>query len=117
MTLPDNKERFWAHQELALKPCISWEKPRISRRRTNYNFTDGHAKTTFQIRMYYIFFCSNLENPASWSAEGRIDEWIKLYHEASERLKKPDVSFHDRLRISANRCRRYFEQTENRMRH
>ena len=31
-----------------------------------------------------------------WAAEGRIDDWIQLYNEASERLESPEVSYYSR---------------------
>ena len=91
---PDNKERFWAHQELASSLAfLGRNRESVEEQLQLYRWA---CKNDIPDKDVLHIFCSNLENPASWSAEGRIDEWINLYHEASERLKKPDVSFHDR---------------------
>ncbi len=91
---PDNKERFWAHQELASSLAfLGRHRESVEEQLQLYRWA---CKNDIPDKDVLHIFCSNLENPASWSAEGRIDEWIKLYREASERLKKPDVSYLDR---------------------
>ncbi len=91
---PDNKERFWAHQKLASSlALLGRHRESVEEQSQLYQWA---CKNDMPDKDVLHIFCSNLENPASWSAEGRIDEWIKLYHEASERLKNPDVSYLDR---------------------
>ena len=91
---PDNKERFWAHQKLASSLAfLGRHRESVEQQSQLYRWA---CKNDIPDKDVLHIFCSNLENPASWSAEDRIDEWIQLYHEASERLKNPDVSYHDR---------------------
>ena len=91
---PDNKERFWAHQKLASSLAfLGRHRESVEQQSQLYQWA---CKNDMPDKDVLHIFCSNLENPGSWSAEGRIDEWIKLYHEASERLKKPEVSYLDR---------------------
>ena len=94
---PDNKERFWAHQKLASSlALLGRHRESVEEQSQLYRWA---CKNDIPDKDVLHIFCSNLENPASWSAEDRIDEWIKLYHEASERLKKPHVSYLDRCQF------------------
>ena len=91
---PDNKERFWAHQELASSfAFLGRHRESVEEQLQLYQWA---CKNNISDRDVLKIFCSNLENPGAWSAEDRIDEWIKLYHEVSERLENPDVSYLDR---------------------
>ncbi len=94
---PDNKERFWAHQKLATSlALLGRHRESVEEQSQLYRWA---CKNDIPDKDVLHIFCSNLENPASWSAEGRIDEWIQLYHEASERIKKPHVSYLDRCQF------------------
>ena len=91
---PDNKERFWARQELASSLAfLGRHRESVEEQLQLYQWA---CKNDISDKDVLHIFCSNLENPGSWSAEGRIDEWIQLYNEASERLEKPEVSYFDR---------------------
>ena len=48
---------------------------------------------------------SNLTIIDCWKKESRIDEWMKLHDEASQRLDNPEVSDFSRWRFPANRVR------------
>ncbi|MCG9128726.1 RNA polymerase sigma factor [Candidatus Poribacteria bacterium] len=87
----DNKERFWAHQELASSLAIlGRHRESVEEQLQLYHWA---CKNEIPDKDILHIFCSNLENPGAWSAVDRNDEWIQLYHEASERLKKPEVSY------------------------
>ncbi len=91
---PDNKERFWAHQELASSLAfLGRHRESVEEQLQLYQWA---CKNDITDKDVLHIFCSNLENPGAWSAEDRIDEWIQLYNEASERLEKPEVSYFDR---------------------
>lgn len=91
---PDNNERYWAHHELASSfAFLGRHRESVEEQLQLYQWACKHNISDKDILQ---IFCSNLESPGSWSAEDRIDEWIQLYNEASERLEKPEVSYHDR---------------------
>ncbi len=91
---PDNKERFWARQEIASSLAfLGRHQESVEEQLQLYQWA---CKNDIPDKDVLHIFCSNLENPGSWSAEDRIDEWIQLYHEVSERLEKPEVSYLDR---------------------
>ena len=56
-------------------------------------FTVGHASTQKNM-CCGLFLIRTLAG--CWKAEGRIDDWIQLYNEASERLENPKVSQYSR---------------------
>lgn len=91
---PETKERFWAHHELASSlTFLGRHRESVEEQLLLYHWA---CKNEIPDKDVLQIFCSNLEKPGAWSAEGRIDEWIELYHEAAERLEKSEVSYHDR---------------------
>lgn len=91
---PNNKERYWAHMELALSLSIlGRHQESVEEQLQLYQWA---CKNEISDKDILLIFCSNLENPGAWSTENRIDEWIQLYHEVSERLEKPEVSYFDK---------------------
>ncbi|MDE0553800.1 MAG: hypothetical protein OXI24_06275, partial [Candidatus Poribacteria bacterium] len=45
---------------------------------------------------YVLEAAANLDVAGCWAAEGRIDDWIQFYKEASEHLENPGVSYYRR---------------------
>ena len=85
----DNKERFWSHRQLSVSlAMLGQNKEAIEEQVRLYrwaceNMSDADVLQTLS---------SCLEHTGCWAAEGRIDDWIQLYNEASERLENPELS-------------------------
>ena len=95
----DRTERYWAHKSLVNGLAIlKRNREAIEEQTRLYRWTCKHAEK------YVLRTVSNLSTAECWKAEGRTDDWIQLYNEASERLEKPEVSDYSRcnfLRIGA----------------
>ena len=95
----DGTERYWAHKSLVNGLAIlKRNREAIEEQTRLYRWTCKHAEK------YVLRTVSNLSTAGCWKAEGRTDDWIQLYNEASERLEKPEVSDYSRcnfLRIGA----------------
>ncbi len=87
----DNTERFWAHNEL-IDSLAFLER--------NRETAEEHARlyrwTCRHLSDKYVLEAVKLSVHNCWTAEGRIDDWIQLYNEASERLESPEVSYYSR---------------------
>ena len=102
----DTKERFWTHRQLS---------GNLARLRRNSEAVEE------QVRLYrwtceymsdkdVLETVSSLSHIECWKTEGRIDEWLQLYEEASERLENPDLSRYARcdfLQIGSEILRAY----------
>ena len=102
----DAKERFWTHRQLS---------GNLARLRRNSEAVEE------QVRLYrwacehlsdedVLETVSSLSHIECWKAEGRIDEWLQLYEEASERLENPELSRYARcdfLQIGSEILRAY----------
>ena len=101
----DDKERFWSHRALV----------------NSLAFLERNRETIEEQARLYRWACQQSEKhvlriitdltPAGcWKAEGRTDDWINLYNEASKRLENPEVSQFSRcdfLQIGAEILRSY----------
>ena len=89
---PDDAERFWSHEALVYS-LASLERNReaIEEHARLYRWTCQHLPDK-----YVLEAASTLSVAGCWAAEDRIDDWIQLYNNASERLKNPGVSHFSR---------------------
>ena len=108
---PDDAERFWSHEALVYS-LASLERNReaIEEHARLYRWTCQHLPDK-----YVLEAATNSTVAGCWAAEDRIDDWIQLYHEASERLENPGVSYHSRgefLQTGADvlRCNDKFDE-------
>ncbi len=97
----DDKERYWSHEGLVNSLAfLGKNREAIEEHSRLYHWACNHNvpdKDVLQI-------ISNLNSAGCWAAEDRIDDWIQLYNEASERLENPEVSCYSRcdsLQIAA----------------
>ena len=87
----DDTERYWSHKSLVESLAfLSRNREAIQEQTRLYRWACKHSEK------YVLRVVSNLNTAGCWKAEGRIDDWIQLYHEASERLENPEVSQHSR---------------------
>ena len=88
---PDAEERFWAHKGL-VNTLAHLRKSReaIDEQKRLYRWACKNSEK------HVLRVISNLSIAGCWKAEGRFDEWVKLYHEASDRLENPAVSQYTR---------------------
>ena len=88
---PDDTERYWAHKGIVNTLAhLRYNQEAIKEQTRLYRWACKHAEK------YTLRIVSNLSMAGCWRAEGRIDEWFQLYHEASERLENPAVSQYSR---------------------
>ena len=88
---PDDTERFWAHDELVDSLAFLERNQEVIEEQIQlYRWACKHSEK------YMLKVISNLSTAGCWAAEGRIDDWIQLYNEASERLENPEVSYYNR---------------------
>ena len=88
---PDNTERFWAHKALVNSLAfLERNQEAIAEQTRLYRWACKQSEK------YVLRIISNLTSAGCWAAEGRIDDWIQLYNEASERLENPKVSQYSR---------------------
>ncbi len=84
---PDDTERYWSHKSLVESLAF------VGRHREAIeDQTRLYRWACQQSEKYALRTISNLNAAGCWKAEGRIDDWIQLYNEASERLENPEVS-------------------------
>ena len=89
---PDDTERFWAHDELVDSLAILERNQEVIEEHARlYRWTCQHLPDKYVLKVI-----SNLGTAACWATKGRLDDWIQLYNEASERLENPGVSYHNR---------------------
>ena len=87
----DDSERYWSHKSLVHSLAILRRNQEAVEEQTRlYRWACKHAEK------YVLRIVSNLTYSGCWKAEGRIDDWIQLYNEASERLENPEVSQYSR---------------------
>ena len=88
---PDDTERFWAHQDLVCSfASLERNREAIEEQIRLYRWACKHMSDK-----YVLEALSNL-NSKCWKEEGRIDEWVELHEEASQRLGNPEVSDYSR---------------------
>ena len=88
----DNTERFWAHEGLVYSlTFLERNQEAIEEHSRLYRWTCQHLPDK-----YVLEAASNLDVAGCWAAEGRLDDWIQFYNEASERLENPGVSYYGR---------------------
>ena len=88
---PDDTERYWSHKELVNSLAhLRRNREAIAEQTRLYRWACKKSE------MHVLRTISNLNTAGCWKAEGRIDDWIQLYNEASERLDNPEVSQYSR---------------------
>ncbi len=89
---PNDTERFWSREALVYS-LASLERNReaIEEHARLYRWTCQHLPDK-----YVLEAASTLSVAGCWAAEDRIDDWIQLYNDASERLENPGVSYFSR---------------------
>ena len=88
---PDDTERYWSHKGLVNTLAFLGKN-----RETIEEQTRLYRWACKQSEKYVLRIISNLTTAGCWEAESRIDDWIRLYNEASERLENPEVSDYSR---------------------
>ena len=88
---PDDTERFWSHKGLVNSLAFLRRNREAIEEQTRL-----YRWACKQSEKYVLRTLSSLEAAGCWKAEGRIDDWIQLYNEASERLENPEVSGYSR---------------------
>ena len=88
---PDDTERFWSHKGLVNSLAFVRRNQEAIEEQTRL-----YRWACKQSEKYVLRTISNLSTAGCWKAEGRIDDWIQLYNEASERLENPEVSQYSR---------------------
>lgn len=87
----DESERYWAHKGIVNSLSFLRKNQEAIEEQTQlYRWACEHSEK------YVLRIVSNLSMAGCWRAEGRIDDWIELYNEASERLDNPAVSQYSR---------------------
>ena len=101
----DDKEHFWAHEGLVnTLAYLDRNREAIEEQTRLYRWSCKESER------YVLRIVPNLSSAGCWAAEDRIDEWVQLYEEASERLENPEVSDYSRcdfLQIGAEILRSY----------
>ena len=83
----DDTERYWSHKSLVLSlGFLRRNREAIEEQIRLYRWACKQSEK------YVLRIVSNMGMSGCWAAEGRIDDWVQLYHEASERLDNPEVS-------------------------
>ncbi len=104
-------ERFWAHDRLVDSlASLGRNRAAIEEHSRLYCWTCQHLPDK-----YVLEAGANLGGSGCWAAEGRIDDWIQLYNDASERLENPGVSYFRRCEflqagIDVLRCNDRFDE-------
>ena len=87
----DDTERYWSHKSLVHSLAfLRQNRESIEEQMRLYRWACKHSEK------YVLRIVSNMRMSGSWAAEGRMDDWIQLYNEASERLENPEVSQYSR---------------------
>ena len=83
----DGTERYWAHKSLVgALAILCMNREAIEEQTRLYHWACQHTEK------YAMRIISDLNIAGCWKAEGRIDDWIQLYNDASIRLENPEVS-------------------------
>ncbi len=108
----DNKERFWSHRQLSVNlAMLGRNREAIEEQVRLYRWACEHMSDADVL--YVLSSC--LEHARCWRAEGRIDDWVQLYNEASQRLENPELNRYDRcnfLQIGSEILRAYGRSDE-----
>ena len=88
---PDDTERYWSHKGLVNSLAFLRRNREAIEEQTRL-----YRWACKQSEKHVLRTISNLSTAGCWKAEGRIDDWIQLYNEASERLENPEVSQYSR---------------------
>ncbi len=108
----DNKERFWSHRQLSVNlAMLGRNREAIEEQVRLYHWACEHRSDADVL--YVLSSC--LEHAGCWKAEGRVDDWIQLYNDASQRLENPELSRYDRcnfLQIGSEILRSYGRSDE-----
>ena len=103
----DNKERFWSHRQLSVNlAMLGWSREAIEEQVRLYHWA---CKYMSDADVLYVL-SSCLEHAGCWKDEDRVDDWIQLYNDASQRLENPELSRYDRcnfLQIGSEILRAY----------
>ncbi len=103
---PDDSERFWAqHRIVHSFPALERNGEAIEEQIRLYRWACKHMSDK-----YVLETLSNLTIIDCWKKEGRIDEWVQLHDEASQRLDNSEVSDFSRcdfLQIGSEVLRAY----------
>ena len=87
----DDTEHYWSHKELVNSLAhLRRNREAIEEQTRLYRWACKKSE------MHVLRTISNLSTAGCWKAERRIDDWIQLYNEASERLNNPEVSQYSR---------------------
>ena len=88
---PDDTERFWTHNGLVnTLAFLERNQEAIEEQKRLYRWACKQSEK------HVLRIISNLNSAGCWGAEDRIDDWIQLHKEASERLENPKVSDYSR---------------------
>ena len=107
---PDDTERFWAHDALVSSLAFLERNQEAIEEQTRL-----YRWACKQSEKYVLKVISDLSTAGCWAAEGRIDDWVQLYNQASECLENPEVSYYSRcdfLQTGADvlRCNDRFDE-------
>ncbi len=84
----DDTERFWVkHRIVHSFPALERNQDAVEEQIQFYRWTCEHMSDK-----HVLETLSNLTIIDCWKKENRIDEWMKLHDEASQRLENPEVS-------------------------
>ncbi len=107
----DDTERFWAHDELIDSLAFLGKNREAVEEQTRlYRWTGKHLSDKYVLKVL-----SNLGTAECWAVADRLDDWIQLYNEVSQRLENPGVSYFRRcgfLQTGADvlRCNDRFDE-------
>ena len=108
----DNKERFWSHRQLSVNlAMLGRNREAIEEQVRLYHWACENMSDADVL--YVLSSC--LEHAGCWKVEGRVDDWIQLYNDASQRLENPELSRYDRcnfLQIGSEILRSYGRSDE-----
>ncbi|MCG9131246.1 RNA polymerase sigma factor [Candidatus Poribacteria bacterium] len=108
----DNKERFWSHRVLSVNlAMLGHSKEAVEEQVQLYHWACEHMSDADVL--YVLSSC--LEHAGCWKDVGRVDDWIQLYNDASQRLENPELSRYDRcnfLQIGSEILRAYGRSDE-----
>ena len=108
---PEDTERFWAHDELVDSLAfLERNREAVEEHYRLYRWTCQHLPDKYVLKVL-----SNLSAAECWAVEDRLDDWIQLYNEVSQRLENPGVSYYSRcdfLQTGADvlRCNDRFDE-------
>lgn len=89
---PDDEERFWAHDHLVYSlSSLDRNSEAIDEQKKFYHWACKQMSDKHVLEVV-----SNLNSAGCWKDEGRIDEWLQMYEEASKLLEKSEVSDYSR---------------------